>query len=86
MNEVFVQYGVLGVMVGTSLSAIYYLVKWLKKKDEEHAKERSEWLQTMEDITDKSDKTSKETNTIIRENSSILFGLKSLLEQQKRNP
>lgn len=81
----YTQYGALGAMLAASFVAVKMLWTRLNKKDEEHAKERAEWLDSLEKITEKADSTAKETNDIMRQTGGILGGLKALLENQNRN-
>lgn len=83
--EVYAQYGAIGGMLLACYTAILFLVKWLKKKDEDSLKEREKYLKSFEDIAEKADQINKETNSVIRENTNILHGLKALLENQNRN-
>lgn len=73
MNDILVQYGVLGVCVVGMSCFIMYLIK-------EHKKERAEWVSSMEKLFEKYDVREKSTNETIKENSNILTGLKTLFE------
>lgn len=69
MQEILVKYGLAGV----GLAALSWFVLFLMKS---HKEERKEWKKTIEDQF-------KEHNQVMRDNTSILSGLKTLLENKK---
>lgn len=73
MQNVLLQYGILGVVVLGMASYIMYLHK-------EHNKQRKEWLQTLDRLLDKADSRERETTQVVKENTGILAGLKTLFE------
>lgn len=76
MQEAWLQYGILGLVV-VGLGA--YVIR----RDMEHKKERKEWLEMLSKNEDKIHQMSHETNKVLRENSNILSGLKALLEHRR---
>ena len=75
MND-WLQFGLPGIVI-VGLSSLLKVV-WdrLTKIEERHREERREW-------ENKSDERARETNNVIRENTNILSGLKTLLENRK---
>lgn len=73
MQDVLLQYGVLGVVVSGLSWFILYLIK-------EHKRERGEWLEKLDQIIDHNREDRRETVDVIRENTGILSGLKTLFE------
>lgn len=77
------KYGLAGVCL---IAMALYILKQDKHKEEQddrHEKKEKEWRDTMEKVTDKMDNRSEETNKNIRDNTNILAGLKTLLENRK---
>lgn len=72
MNELLQQYGGYGIAVALA-GFIMYILK-------EHKKERKEWLSAIDRFLDKADKRDDEMNDLVRENTNILSGLKTLFE------
>lgn len=77
MNEVWAQYGVLGL-------AVIGLGAYIVRIEQRHKKERDEWRITIEKQFDKLDERSEETNKTTRETGNILTGLKTLLENRNK--
>jgi hypothetical protein len=88
MDEVFLKYGISG-------AAILCLGIYILKLEERHRKERKEEREArgkdqdenrklVEKMFDREDKRADESNRVTRENTNILAGLKSLLENQKK--
>lgn len=76
MPEEWLKYGILGlVVIGLGGYVMY--------RDREHKKERKEWMDMMQKADEKLHQVSKETNQVLRENTNILSGLKTLLEIKK---
>lgn len=73
MEMVFLQYGILGVVV-IGLSG------YILKIEARHRKERKEWQETAANQFKRMNELSDQTNDIIREHTNILSGLKTLLE------
>lgn len=69
MNETIVKYGLPGIVIAGLAWFVMYLMK-------EHRKERKENMERANQQVD-------ETNRVLRENSNILQGLKTLLENKK---
>lgn len=69
MTDQLVQYGLLGICV-------LGLAGYILKVEKTHSEERSEWRRQQ-------DRQSEEMNRNIRENTSILSSLKTLLENRK---
>jgi hypothetical protein len=76
MEEKMLQYGILGICV---VAMGWYIIL----KDKHHEKRENEWQETVNKIADRMDKREEETNKTIRENTGILQGLKTLLENRK---
>lgn len=70
------QYGILGLCV-IGLAGYILII------DKRHSKERKEWRETEEKNFDRLNEMNDETNKVLRENSNILSGLKTLLENRK---
>lgn len=77
MNDLL-QYGVLGIVV-VGLAGYILII------EQRHKKERKEWGEKDDQKFDRISEMSDDTNKVIRENSNILSGLKTLLENQRRN-
>lgn len=76
MHEEWLKYGILGLcVVGLGAYVMY--------RDKEHKKERKEWMEMMEKQAGKMESMNHETNKVLRENTNILSGLKTLLEIKK---
>lgn len=79
MNELLQQYGGYGIAVALAAFVMYLL--------NEHKKERKEWLGALDKFFDRADEKEEEKNKIIRENTNILTGLKTLFEVHlRKNP
>lgn len=76
MQNILLQYGVLGV-------AVIALAWYILRKDQQHSKERKEWTERQDKQIDRMLESSEESNKVLRENTNILSGLKSLLENKK---
>lgn len=63
------KYGLPGIVIAGLAWFVLYLMK-------EHKKERKEWRESQERLQD-------DTNRNIRENTNVLAGLKTLLENRK---
>lgn len=79
MENIFLQYGILGVIA-------VVLTGYIMKIEKRHRSERSEWkkdmlIQHKEHIEERKEER-KETNQVIRDNTNILAGLKTLLEHK----
>lgn len=76
MIELFLQYGVLGgVVVG--------LAGYILRIEGRHKKERKEWMEMQERQFDRTNDMTDETHRVLRENTNILAGLKTLLENRR---
>lgn len=84
----YAQYGILGAIISA-------LVVQIARLERRHKSERKEWLGSIEKMFDKQDLRTEKTNEIIRdgndkiaiayrENTSVLSGLKALLEVKNR--
>jgi len=72
VNDLLQQYGGYGIAVALAGFVMYIL--------KEHKRERREWLNALDKFFDKDDEKQDEANNIIRENTNILIGLKTLFE------
>lgn len=70
------QYGIMGLV-------IIGLVKFLMVQREDHKKEREEWKGIVKDHFDKADKRQEQTNRSMNDNTGVLQGLKTLLENRR---
>lgn len=88
MEEKLFQFGIAGI-------GLIALSWYILKRDADHKKERKEWMdrsedrmkkseERMEKMTDRVEKISDTTNTVLRENTNILSGLKTLLENNNK--
>lgn len=76
MEQIFLKYG----LPGACLIALgWYIIR----KENHHQKERKEWRELQETMFNRTNTISDETNKIIRENTNILVGLKTLLENRR---
>lgn len=76
MEKELLQYGVLGVVV---VAMGYYILKI----ESRHKKERKEWLDMQDKHFDRMSDMNDESNKVLRENTNILSGLKTLLENKR---
>lgn len=76
MNEVLLQYGVLGVVV-------IGLASYILKIEARHKKERDEWREQDSKQLDRVNQMNDTNNQVLREHTNILQGLKTLLENRK---
>jgi hypothetical protein len=56
---------------------------YIVMSEKRHRKERKEWAERDERNFDRMNETADETNKVIRENTNILSGLKTLLENRR---
>lgn len=70
------QYGILGAVIAGLIAYIIRIEERHKRDREESRKREKEYFERLNDISD-------DTNKVIRENTSILSGLKTLLENRK---
>lgn len=85
VNEILLQYGILGVVVIGLAAAYLRLEKRMDRMDEKHEDERDQWLKKMEELFNRSDSTLKDTNSTIRESTNIISNLKTLFEVHLRD-
>lgn len=76
MNDTLQNFGVLGIIVAA-------LAAYVIRIEGRHSKERKEWKGVQEKQFDRLNEINDETNKVLRENTNILSGLKSLLEHKK---
>lgn len=74
--EQFGQYGVLGLVV-------IALATYIMRNEQAHRKERKDWRESNDKHFDRMNEVTDENNKCLRENTSILSGLKTLLENRK---
>lgn len=87
MTDTFLKAGVLGAGLIALAWFIMYLMKqhraerkeWMEKQEAE----RKQWLETQEKQFDRMNDVTDESNKVLRENTNILSGLKTLLENRK---
>lgn len=88
MENEFLKYGAWGAAVLGLSAFVLILINWLKKKDDDHTKVidriTDEHRKMVEKIFDKNIQQTENTNEILRENTNILSGLKTLLENKNR--
>jgi hypothetical protein len=77
MEKLIENYGILGIIL-VALAA--YVIRIEKR----HGSERKEWRETMEKQFNRMDEMSDEGHKAVRENTSILQGLKTLLENRNK--
>lgn len=77
MNEILSKWGLAGVVIA-GLSA------YILRIEARHKSERKEWKDTVEKQFNRMDEMTDEGHKAIRENTSILQGLKTLLENRNR--
>lgn len=77
MNDVLLKYGLAGVVIAGMSWYIIHLDDRHRKERKEEREERTHQFERMSSMSD-------ETNRVMRENTNILSGLKSLLENQNR--
>jgi len=90
MEEIFLKYGITGAVI---LCLGIYIVrieerhrKERREERESREKEESENRKVQEKQFDRISDLTDESNRVTRENTNILAGLKSLLENQNRRP
>lgn len=76
MEEVLKQWGVAGAI-------IVALAAYIIRIEGRHARERKEWRETQSKQFDRLNDINDQNNKVLRENTNILSGLKSLLEHRK---
>lgn len=76
MEELIKSYGLTGIIIAA-------LAAYVLRIEQRHSKERKEWRESQEKQSDERNEMSRETNTVLRENSNILSGLKTLLENKR---
>jgi len=76
MSEVILQYGLAGAV-------ILGLAGYILKIESRHRKDREEMIKKEEKNFDRLADINDETNKVLRENTNILAGLKTLLENKK---
>jgi hypothetical protein len=88
MEDALLKYGLSGIVLLACGLFIRLLINWIQKliKDNREAMEKKdeEHRRSIEKIFDRMNETNDDTNKALRENTNILSGLKSLLENQKR--
>lgn len=85
MTEGFLQYGILGLVVVALGSYVLKIEARHRKEKKELMELHERQLHVQERQFDKISDITEETNKVIREHTNILAGLKSLLENQRRN-
>jgi hypothetical protein len=85
MTEGFLQYGVLGLVVLALGGYVLRIEARHSKEKKESREEREQLLKLNEKNFDRISEMSDETNKVLRENTNIISGLKSLLETRRRN-
>lgn len=82
-------FGFVSSLIGGLAGYVLFLEKRHTKKEREteerHAKERRELIDMHKQQFDQISEISEEGHKVTRENSNILSGLKTLLENQRRN-
>lgn len=76
MTEILLKYGFPGV-------ALIGLAAYIIRIEGRHAKERKEWMEQQEKQFDRLNEIADESNRVTRDNTNILTGLKTLLENRK---
>lgn len=88
MQDVFIKYGAWGGAILGLSAFVLILINWLKKKDDDHRttidRITDENRRMIEKLFDRNIEQSEINNKVLRENTNILTGLKSLLENQNR--
>ena len=77
MEKELLQYGIAGI-------GLIALAWYILKKDSSHKKERQELIEKDEKHFDRLNQITDETNRVLRENTNILSGLKTLLENRNK--
>lgn len=83
MEEIYLKYGLGGVGIAALVIIIKILWKWLQKQDEHKNKQIEDAKQVNEKLFERLNDITDETNKVLRENTNILTGLKTLLENRK---
>jgi hypothetical protein len=76
MEELLKSYGLAGIV-------IVALAAYVLRIEKRHTKERKEWKESQDRQFDRVNEMTDESNKVLRENTNILSGLKSLLEHRK---
>lgn len=76
MEELLKSYGLAGIV-------IVALAAYVLRIEKRHTKERKEWKESQDKQFDRVNEMTDESNKVLRENTNILSGLKSLLEHRK---
>lgn len=76
MDELVKNWGVAGIIVAA-------LAGYIIRIESRHYKERKEWRETQGKQFNRLNEINDETNKVLRENTNILQGLKTLLENRK---
>lgn len=88
MNEALLKYGLGGIIIAGMAWFILYLMKDHKKEREEmrvgNEKQRIEDRETRNKQFKRMEEMADESNKSVRENTNILTGLKTLLENKNR--
>ena len=77
MEKDLIQYGAIGIML--ALCVVY-----INKLRSDHKKERKDLLDMNEKNFNRVNEITDENNRVLRENTNILSGLKTLLENKNR--
>lgn len=87
MTDTFLKAGVWGAAITGLAAFIMYIMKQHKAERKEWREtqeaERKQWLETQEKQFDRISDVTDESNKVLRENTNILTGLKTLLENRK---
>ncbi len=76
MNEEFTKYGLPGIVIGGLCFAVIKLWAFIATMRKEHKEDSAEWRKVVE-------KQFEEQNKTTKDNTGILQGLKTLLENRK---
>lgn len=88
MEDVFIKYGLPGAVIAALALFVAKLIEWHRKDrqawEEQTKKQRQEMMELFEKLFNRQADLTDESNRVTRDNTSILAGLKSLLENQLR--
>lgn len=88
MEDVFIKYGLPGAVIAGLSIFVVKLIDWHRKDrqewQEQAKRDREEAMKVQEKQFDRLSELTDESNKVTRENTNILNGLKSLLENQNR--
>jgi uncharacterized membrane protein (DUF106 family) len=88
MNDIWLKYGISGFVIAGLTAFIYKLMEWHRKDrkewQEEANKMQEENRKMQEKQFDRLSQMNDESNRVMRDNTNILSGLKSLLENNRK--